>query len=179
MTYTRSANFSEALTAPGRSPEITEASDVYGWLIGSWDLDVRRFGSDGAEHRLTGEVHFDWVLEGRAMEDVWIMPRRSERDKELGNTNKTYGMTLRVWDPGLEAWRVSWINPVSGARDELVGRRSGKDIVQVGTHSDGTPIRWIFTDITPDSFRWVGEALETDGKTWRLEAEFRARRNAV
>jgi hypothetical protein len=174
MTYTQSASFSAALTAPGRAPEITEASDVYGWLIGSWDLDVRRFGRDGAEQRLTGEVHFEWVLEGRAVEDVWIMPRR----QELGKTRSTYGVTLRVWDPGLEAWRVSWTNPVSGARDELVGRRYGKDIVQVGTHADGTPIRWIFTDITSDSFRWVGEALEPDGNTWRLEAEFRARRTS-
>jgi len=65
---------------------------------------------------------------------------------------------------------------VTGNRDELIGRRSGKEIVQVGTHGNGTPIRWIFTDITPDSFRWTGEALEPDGKTWKLEAEFRARR---
>lgn len=153
-----------ALTAQSRSPEIPATSDLYGWLIGSWDLEVRRFGPDGAEYNGSGEVHFAWVLEGRAVEDVWIM-------------KNTYGVTLRVWDRAIGAWRVTWINPVSGARDELVGRRSGKDIVQVGTHADGTPIRWIFTDITPDSFRWVGEALEPDGNTWKLEAEFRARRS--
>ena len=156
-------DFRSALGAPSRSPEIPEASDVYGWLIGSWDLDVRRFSADGHEYRGSGEVHFAWVLEGRAMSDVWIM-------------ENTYGMTLRVWSPSIEAWRVVWINPVTGARDELVGRRCGQEIVQVGTHADGRPIRWIFTDITPGSFRWVGEVLEADGKTWRLEAEFRARR---
>jgi hypothetical protein len=165
-----------ALIASGRSPEIPEAMDIYGWLIGSWDLDVRRFGVDGREYSLSGEVHFAWVLEGRAVEDVWIMPRRSERSRDFGQTGNTYGMTLRVWDRVMEAWRVTWINPVSGARDELVGRRCGQDIVQVGTHADGTPIRWIFTDITPHSFRWVGEALEGDGQSWRLEAEFRAQR---
>jgi hypothetical protein len=30
------------------------------------------------------------------------------------------------------------------------------------------------TGITPDSFHWLGQALEADGKTWRLEGEFRA-----
>jgi hypothetical protein len=65
---------------------------------------------------------------------------------------------------------------VNGGRDELIGRRSGADIVQVGIHSDGTPIRWIFTEIAPDSFRWIGEALQPDGRTWKLEGEFRARR---
>jgi hypothetical protein len=83
-----------------------------------------------------------------------------------------------VWDGILQAWRVSWINPVTGARAELIGRWSGKDIVQIGTHADGTPIRWIFSEITPDSFRWTGEALNPDGQTWRLEGEFRAKRVA-
>jgi len=65
---------------------------------------------------------------------------------------------------------------VTGRRDELIGRWGGKDVVQVGTHADGTPIRWMFTEIAPDSFRWTGEALQPDGKTWKLEGEFRARR---
>jgi hypothetical protein len=65
---------------------------------------------------------------------------------------------------------------VSGSRDELIGKRSGSEIVQIGAHSDGTPIRWVFDEITADSFHWIGEALEPDGKTWRLEGEFQARR---
>jgi len=51
----------------------------------------------------------------------------------------------------------------------------GNEIVQVGARSDGTPTRWRFTEITPNSFRWLGEALEHDGKSWKLEGEFLAR----
>jgi hypothetical protein len=167
-----------ALLATGRSPEIPGASDVYGWLIGSWELDVLHYWVDVSERAIKSEAHFAWVLEGRAVQDVWIMPRRSSRTAELGKTNNTYGTTLRVWDGTIQAWRVTWINPVTGARAELIGRRSGKNIVQVGTHADGTPIRWIFSEITPDSFRWTGEALNPDGETWRLEGEFRAKRIA-
>ena len=163
------SGFHSALTAPGRSPEIPESADAYGWLIGSWKLDVFDYsaGPSAAPYRSEGEVHFGWVLKGRAVEDVWIMPQRT-----------VYGVTARVWDPSIQAWRVTWINPVSGVRDELIGRWSGKDIVQIGKHSDGAPIRWIFSEITPDSFRWTGEVLEPDGKTWRLETEFRAKRGA-
>ena len=71
---------------------------------------------------------------------------------------------------------VGGSRPVTGQRDEQVGRWSGKDIVQVGAHADGTPTRWLYTEIAADSFRWTGEALNPDGKTWRLEGEFRARR---
>ena len=169
-------DFQTALAAEGCSPEISKSSDVYGWLIGSWELDVYRYGVDVSERGIKGEVHFGWVLEGRAMQDVWIMPRRSERTNGLEKTLNMYGTTLRVWDAAIQAWRVTWINPVTGARDELIGRWSGKDIVQTGARADGVPIRWMFTEITSDSFRWTGEVLEADGKTWKLQGEFRARR---
>lgn len=168
--------YPSALAATSRSPEIPESADAYGWLVGSWELDVRHYWVDVSERGIKGEAHFGWVLEGRAVQDVWIMPRRSARTSDLGKANNTYGTTLRVWDASIDAWRVTWINPVTGARADLIGRRSGNDIVQVGTHADGTPIRWIFKEITPDSFRWTGEALNPDGETWTLQAEFRARR---
>ncbi len=65
---------------------------------------------------------------------------------------------------------------MTGRRDEPIGRWAGKDVMQVGRHSDGTPIRWNFTEITGDGFRWTGEALNPDGETWRQGGEFRGRR---
>ena len=165
-----------ALVAAGRSPEIPEEADAYGWLVGSWELDVLRYRVDVSALGIKGEAHFGWVLEGRAVQDVWIMPRIADRLPGLGRVNNMYGTTLRVWDGSIQAWRVTWINPVTGARDELIGRWSGKEVVQVGRHTDGTPIRWLFSEITRDSFRWTGEVLEPDGKTWNIEGEFRARR---
>jgi hypothetical protein len=166
----------DALFASGRASDIPESEDVYGWLVGSWDLDIATYWKDVSAYGLKGEVQFARVLEGRAVQDVWIMPRRSDRSGPRDHGVNSYGTTLRVWDPALRAWRVTWINPAQGARSELVGRWSGKDIVQLGHHADGTPIRWMFTEITKDSFHWTGEALDTDGRTWRLQGDFRARR---
>ena len=53
---------------------------------------------------------------------------------------------------------------------------AAKDVVQAGTYANGTPIRWIFTEITQDSFHWIGESLMPDSKAWKLEGEFRAKR---
>jgi hypothetical protein len=173
---TEADGFQLALGASGRSPEIPESADVYGWLIGSWELDVIHYVVDVTARGLKGEAHFSWALEGRAVQDVWIMPASSQRTAEQDKAANMYGTTLRVWDPSMQAWRVTWINPVTGSRDELIGRWHGKNVVQIGRHSDGTPIRWLFTEITPESFHWIGEALESDGQTWKLEGEFRARR---
>lgn len=158
----------QALHAAGPAPEIPADADVYGWLAGSWELDVVHYLQDVRAHGIKGQAHFGWVLEGRAVQDVWIM-------KAEGVVN-TYGTTFRRWDASLGAWRVSWINPITGWHDELIGRRIGGDLVQIGTHADGTPIRWRFVEITNDSFRWRGEALNPDGETWKLEAEFHGRR---
>lgn len=173
---TRQAEFHAALAAPGRAPEIPEAADAYGWLIGSWELDVYDHQAETGPRRAEGEVHFGWTLEGRAVQDVWIVPPRSQRHGDLDKTLNLYGTTLRVWDAALQAWRVTWINPVSGKSNTLIGRWSGKDVVQIGISADGTPIRWLFTEITPDSFHWIGESLNPDGRTWKLVGEFRARR---
>ena len=168
--------FHAALSAPARAADIDATDDLYGWLIGSWDMDVLHYRVDLGNARRRGEIHFGWVLEGRAVQDVWIMPPRSEHHAGLAAADTMYGTTLRVWDPALRAWRVTYMNPLTGQRDELIGRRVGNDLVQIGTHADGTPIRWNFTDITRDSFRWTGVALAQDGVTWTLEAEFHARR---
>ena len=171
------AGLHAVLAAPGRSPEIPESADAYGWLIGSWELDVQHYaGVDVTARSIKGEAHFGWALEGRAVQDVWIMPRHSKRTTDLGRSMNMYGTTLRVWDPSIQAWRITWVNPAGDHREQQIGRRSGKDIVQIGVRSDGTPTRWMFAEIAPDSFHWIGEALQPDGETWKLEDEFRATR---
>ena len=166
-----------ALAASGRSCEIPEAEDAYGWLVGSWELDVHHYwGIDVSGRGLKCEVHAAWVLEGRAVQDVWIMPPRASRSQQLDKKMNMYGTTLRVWDPTIQAWRITWRNPAGDHHEEQVGRRSGKDVVQLGVRPNGTPTRWTFTAITLNSFHWLGESLEPDGKTWRLEGEFRAKR---
>ena len=163
------------LAAAGRSHEIPESADVYGWLIGSWELDIVGYDDEGNVIRSTGEAHFAWVLEGRAVQDTFINPRRSDRGPTSPKFANWYGTTIRIYDPTIQGWRINWFNPHDGIRAELIGRRRGKEIVQEGKFPDGTPIRWTFSDITENAYRWRGERLESDG-TWRLQVEFRATR---
>ena len=51
--------------------------------------------------------------------------------------------------------------------------------MQEGTDDTGAAVRWSFTGITSDSFRWLGERSPDRGATWRLQAEFLARRVAA
>jgi len=167
--------FLSTLPSAVRSPEIPPEFDLYGRLIGSWELDVVSHDDEGATRHTQGEVHFGRVLEGRAVQDVFINPRRVDRGPGMAPFANWFGTTLRIYDPLLRAWRISWFNPRDGVRAELIGRREGDAIVQEGMFPDGTPIRWTFSEITPSSFLWRGERLEPD-RTWRLQVECRARR---
>lgn len=168
--------FLDTFAATSRSPDINSEDDLYGFLIGSWELDVVAYPDDGNITRSIGEAHFAWILDGRAIQDVFINPQRSDRTPDSPKFANWYGTTFRFFDPNIRAWRVFWFNPDDGVRAELIARRVGNEIVQEGHFPDGTPIRWTFSEITPDSCRWRGERLERDGKTWHLQVEFRARR---
>jgi hypothetical protein len=161
---TIASSFIAALHSPGSAPDRAAKLGLYGWLIGQWEMDAIIHGDDGTKHEGAGEIHFGWVLEGRAIQDVWILP------------GVFYGTTLRVYDPGIDAWHILWSDPVRQFYTRQIGRERGDDIVQEGTNDAGDLVRWSFTHITPDSFRWLGERACDGGATWHLQAEFHARR---
>lgn len=170
------AGFAGALLAPGPAPELSDAARDFGWLAGGWRGSVTDFDDGGRRREGRGEWWFAWVLEGRAMQDVWIVPPRTERTgRPQGNTAvNRYGSTIRRFDHEAGLWRITWINPVSGAENRLSGRPDGDRILLEG-EQDGQPIRWAFHDIRNDSFRWLGETRDAAG-AWRVQAEFRLRR---
>jgi hypothetical protein len=160
-------SFITALLADRPAPDRADKMGLYGWLIGNWEMDAVVHRDDGTTHEGRGEIHFDWVLEGRAMQDVWILP------------GVFYGTTLRIYDPGLDAWHILWSDPVRQYYTRQLGRARGKDIVQEGKNDAGIAVRWSFIEITPNSFRWLGERSPDGGITWELQAEFLAGRVAT
>jgi hypothetical protein len=169
-------DFLVALHATERAKEISERDDIYGWLIGSWDLDAVIYLDDGTVRKSKGECRFGRVLEGRAIQDVWVMPPIADRAGDVAlKPGDGFGTTIRYYDRNISAWRIIWIDPVNNRRADLVARREGNDIVQEGETS-GQKIRWSFKNITSTSFRWLGEVLEPDGKTWRLRLQFQGRK---
>ncbi|HEX5437962.1 MAG TPA: hypothetical protein VFW98_12430 [Gemmatimonadaceae bacterium] len=154
----------DALHTDHPATDRADKMGLYGWLIGDWTMEAIVNRDDGTRHTGTGEIHFGWVLEGRAIQDVWILP------------GVFHGTTLRVYDPGIDAWHIIWSDPLRQVYARQIGRACGADIVQEGTNGAGEPIRWRFTEITPDSFHWLGEDSRDGGATWWLRADFVARR---
>lgn len=169
--------FRDALCSAGPIADRAEKLALYAWLVGRWELDVILQRSDGSSERRGGAVSAGWVLEGRAIQDVFAVP------------GFFYGSTLRVYDPDLDGWHCHWSDPLHQVYFQMIGRAHGDEIINEGPEPEnlarvygmqvtpGRPatLRWIFSDIGENGFRWRSER-STDGTGWRLQREYRARR---
>ena len=175
----RSPSFIEALHADGPAPDRADKLGLYGWLIGAWEMDVVVHTATDAAYRGKGEIHFGWVLEGRAIQDVWITPPRGARNDAIGAAANFYGSTFRIYDPGIDAWHIFWLDPVKQFYSRMIGRADGNDIEQL-TVGETPQRRWRFDAITSDAFHWTADVAETTGAVpqWNRQVEFSARRIA-
>ena len=73
----------EALHVDGPAGPDAERLHLYGQFVGSWDITWAGIGPDGRPVTARGELHFGWVLGGRAVQDVWIVPGRGARGEQI------------------------------------------------------------------------------------------------
>ena len=163
------SSFVQVLHAAGPHPDRATGLELYAFLVGRWRFDITTILDDETTHHGEGEIHAGWVLEGRAIQDVWMIPR------PLAGAGSWYGTTLRIYDPSLDAWRIQWSDPATGFFTQQIGRAQGSNIVQTGPDPRGGSMRWTFSEIGPETFHWTAER-SPDDVTWRREVDIRASR---
>ena len=76
-------------------------------------------------------------------------------------------------------WRSAFVDPEHGSVAKFTGGPVGNDRYVLETPDLGSKqTRWSFYDIRSDSFAVSGEASSDDGKTWKLESEYKMKRRA-
>lgn len=144
-------------------------------LIGSWDVTIT--WHEPAEKRgvIEGEWHFGWGLGGRALLDVWIAPSRQVRER-TGDDSGEWGLTVRFDDPDRGGWHSVWLAPAHHVVMPFATRLDGERIVLEGSFESKVLTRWVFTEITGDTFHWENLRSGDGGGTWVLQQEMAARR---
>jgi hypothetical protein len=161
----------KALEASGPHASLGEQAHVFDFLAGTWDCDYSFHLDNGTVRHSKGELLVGWVLDGRALQDLFITyPKDGEKERRIGTT-------IRFFDTALKQWRIIFISPQFNYVVTVQGGLEGDRIVLRGTDTtDGLPIRWSFNDIKPDSFVWRGEKSHDAGKTWKMEEEHHMKR---
>lgn len=160
----------KALSASGPNSSLGDEARVFDRFVGVWDCEYTFFAEDGGVSRASGELKFGWILDGRAVQDIWITyPKEASKERDVGTS-------VRFFDPRSKVWRVLFVNPAYGSFITMQGRAEGDRIVLRGVNEEGSMLRWSFNEIQADSFTWRGEKSRDGGKTWRLREEHRMRR---
>jgi hypothetical protein len=164
----KQASVFDLLAAAGPDTEYAEKLMVYGQFVGTWDIQSFWYKGDRVVRKSMGQWSFAWILGGRGIQDV-LCPQGAKPGQ--------YGTTLRCYDPLMDAWHITWMQPENGEYMNMLGRRIADRIVQEGLGNDYLHRdRWSFTEITGNSFVWLGEVSTDHGATWVLEQQIKAAR---
>jgi hypothetical protein len=165
-----------ALLAAGPGAEYAAEFAFFGQFDGEWDIAWEGVADDGRRATGRGRLTFGWVLGGRAVQDVWQV----ELDPDADGTPRTggfHGTTVRFYDPAIGAWRSTWIEPYHARVRRFIGRLDGDGILLL-SDEDEPQLRWRFTDVTRDSFTWIGELSRDGGATWQHDETMHVTRRA-
>lgn len=164
----------DGLAAHKPQPDMFGDRALFSPLIGEWEVESVVYSSDGSELRQRGAWNFGWVLDGRAVQDVLVIPSRGARAGKTEGQPLTHGTSIRAYDPDIAAWRATYVDPVRNVTLSQVTRQENDRIVQEGVNGDGVRTRWVFFDIRRDAFTWRAESSGDHGKTWKVDQEIHA-----
>lgn len=159
------------LRAFGPHPSLGDQARTFDRFVGTWDCDYGFIAPDGTVTRFNGELIVGWILDGRAVQDIWISYPRSGDSNE-----RRIGTSVRFYDTRAGVWRVVFVAPTDGGMITLTGGVVEDRIVLKGKDGDGSSVRWSFNEIRSDSFVWRGETSDDEGKTWVLTEEHSMKR---
>ena len=151
---------------PGEPPEAR----LFDRVAGSWNVDYTNIADDGKRDKARGQLLVGWVLDGRALQDVWIQFPKPGEDRFIGTT-------LRFYDADRKKWRVTWVSAIANAVTLLEGSEEDGRIALYNDSPKGRT-RWTFSNITDRTFVWQGELSTDGGKTWRMREDHRMYRRA-
>jgi hypothetical protein len=160
------------LAASAPHPSLGKQADLFGRFVGAWDADYSFIAENGSVRHKRGEVLFGWIMDGHAVEDIFMgYPDSSSSERSMVGG-------IRWVNPKTGKWTLAFVAPTFDAMVRMEGGAEGDRIVLRGKDDKGTLLRWSFNDIQPNSFVWRGESSYDGGKTWRLEEEHHMTRRA-
>jgi hypothetical protein len=163
-----------ALQAMGPHSSLGDQARVFGRFVGTWDVDYTDFSKDGKVTHRSGEFIVGWVMDGRVIQDFWIVyPSGTRKDREVYTE-------LRYYDPKSGTWPMTFIDPEHASAARFTGGAVSDDRIVLDTQDfNGEDTRWSFNNIRPESFDFRDEASGDGGKNWRLQSEYHLKRRSA
>jgi len=147
------------------SAALPDGSRDFDFEFGEWHLQLKR-----RLEPLTGSDR--WVeYEGPSVvRKVWDGKANLGEIDVAGPAGRIQGLSLRVYNPQSRQWSITYANSAMGLSPipMIGGFRDGRgEFYSQETHRDRAIfVRFVFSDITPKSFRLEQAFSDDGGKTW-------------
>jgi hypothetical protein len=161
-----------ALEALSPHSSLGEQAKPFGRLVGAWDVEYTDFTKSGKTLHRTGELHFGWVMDGRVLQDLWVVdPSGTSKEREVYTD-------LFYFEPKAGRWHIVSVDPYAASVATFVGSAIDNDRIVMESH-DLAPTethRWSFNDMNLGLLVFRDEISSDDGKTWELKSEYHMKR---
>jgi hypothetical protein len=87
---------------------------LFDQLVGTWDVRYEFTDKNGKLRSNLGQVHYSWVLGGKALQEIWTSDSES---KDL----LPFGTTINFYDLKRQRWTAVWIYPADGMTMFMTG----------------------------------------------------------
>jgi hypothetical protein len=139
---------------------------LFGQFVGEWRVRNALFSESTGTWRESDLLWtFDWIIAGRGIQGVLV-----------DSTGSALGTTVRPGTPS-PGGVSCWFCPRASEHVVLAAIDHGGQITLDGKQADLRRVKWIFSDIGPDSFTWNGWCSNDDGETWWHEQHMDAHRS--
>jgi hypothetical protein len=152
------------------TPTERDGQHDFDFELGNWKIHLKRLQS-----RLTGSttwVEFDGTSVTRKVWDGRADLEEFETDSPAGGHIE--GLTLRLYDPKTHQWSLFWAISKSGTvglptiGEFKNGRGEFFDTEPSGPNGRAILVRFVWSDITPNSAHFEQSFSDDGGKTWEV-----------
>jgi len=154
-------------TSVQHTPAERDGQHDFDFEIGTWKTHLRRL-----LHPLSGSK--TWVeYEGRTVvHKVWNGRANLVELEADGSTGHFEGLNLRLYNPQSHQWSLNFANSKSGTMGQpTIGEfRTGRGefFDQEILNGRAILVRFVISDITPDSCRFEQAFSDDGGRTWEV-----------
>jgi hypothetical protein len=156
------------LLSPFQEIAQRDGQHDFDFEIGAWKARLSRL-----DHPLTGSTR--WLeYEGTSVvRKVWGGRANLGELEVDGPAGRIEGLTLRLYNARARQWNITWSNASEGVLDRATmfgGFKDGRGEFFGQDSLDGRAIfvRFVFSDITPTTFRFEQAFSGDGGKTWEV-----------
>ncbi len=154
-------------TRTAATPMQRDGQHDFDFEFGAWKIQLKRLVKP-----LTGSTSWLEYSGTSVVRKVWDGKANLGELEVSGATGRIQGLSLRTYNPQSHQWHIGWVNSADGTMGPaMIGafkNGCGEFFNQESFNGRAVFVRFIFSDITANTFHFEQAFSDDGGKTWEV-----------